>query len=696
YVGLGEATRTYQEFQVEKLAGQGRVMQSVMETYLRPGLSMKSFIGFNTLSDRIRTSDSAIVSVAAFDRQGRPVFMNGDKTVGLIPRVTEPPTEGHDTKNPFDLRIDDRLIQVVLPLRDRFEHVGWIAITMLRSTIAERVNPPFRQLVLVAGLVAVAFGIFVAIGGPRFQGRSRRWLTIGYTLAFVAMSGTVIVTLVNLYSEGAQSKTRALAALLGQRLDSIVQAGLNITEIQGLDRVFAEYKRFNPNIKAAALSVDGVMRVHTEPRYVGRPWVEDSSTYAYHVSLTRPGGRDIRVSVSVPVDVIYGQILRSVKDFTALFVASAFMANLFLQLGGTLRGARREGAGPAESEAPGESDVLSDEERNLNRVKPVFFVAVFVEHLTYSFLSQHLHQVAAQASLSQITAAAMFMSYYVFFAGSLVPAGYLTQRFGPRSIMFSGLALSACGLGLLATTTEFTVVLLARALSGTGQGILFIAVQSFILAVASRDRRTQAAGIIVFGFQGGMISGMAMGSLLVAKMGTLGVFSLAAAIAAAMSIYVGSLVPKTIRNANGGAPLEPSLSLRDIMGVVKSGEFMRTILLIGVPAKAVLTGVVIFAMPLLMANAGYPPEDIGQILMIYAGGVLLASGVVSRLVDRSGRTDQVLMLGAIVSGAGMLLVGLVDETLPTHVSFSGHGSTLTTVLLVLGAAVIGVAHGCIN
>ena len=45
--------------------------------------------------------------------------------------------------------------------------------------------------------------------------------------------------------------------------------------------------------------------------------------------------------------------------------------------------------------------------------------------------------------------------------------------------------------------------------------MLFIGIQAYILAVASPEKKTQGNAIIVFGFQGGMISGMAIGSLLV-------------------------------------------------------------------------------------------------------------------------------------------------------------------------------------
>ncbi len=97
--------------------------------------------------------------------------------------------------------------------------------------------------------------------------------------------------------------------------------------------------------------------------------------------------------------------------------------------------------------------------------------------------------------------------------------------------MFWGLVLAASGLLMLAIPLDIYAVILARSLSGVGQGMLFIGVQSYILSMASPDRKTQGASIIVFGFQGGMISGMAIGSLLVSYIGASGVFTMAGAVA---------------------------------------------------------------------------------------------------------------------------------------------------------------------
>ena len=126
---------------------------------------------------------------------------------------------------------------------------------------------------------------------------------------------------------------------------------------------------------------------------------------------------------------------------------------------------------------------------------------------------------------------------------------------------------------------------------------------------------------------------------------------------------------------------------------MRSIDFLRTMFLIGVPAKAVLTGVVIFALPVLMTQAHYAQEDIGQILMVYGGAVVLASSYASRSVDRSGRTGHALFLGSIVSGAGLVLIGLTGWS--PLVGQVGSTSFLT-VLLIAGVAVLGVAHGFIN
>ena len=188
-----------------------------------------------------------------------------------------------------------------------------------------------------------------------------------------------------------------------------------------------------------------------------------------------------------------------------------------------------------------------------------------------------------------------------------------------------------------------------------------------------------------------MISGMAIGSLLVTQLGPQGVFLIGSTVAFVMMLYTLVVVPPVKMNAATAAKARSILT--DIADVVRSFEFLRTIILIGIPAKAVLTGVVIFALPLLMQAAEYRQEDIGQVLMIYAVAVVISSAYISRTVDRSGHTNSVLVIGALLSGLGMVVIGLTanaDQGLLTS------NSMVSTLMLVLGAATVGAAHGFIN
>jgi len=249
--------------------------------------------------------------------------------------------------------------------------------------------------------------------------------------------------------------------------------------------------------------------------------------------------------------------------------------------------------------------------------------------------------------------------------------------------------LSALGLAMLAFDPSFITALAARAISGIGQGIPFIAVQFYILNATTPERRTEGASIIVFGFQGGKISGMAIGSLLVGQPGAPGVFMLSAVIAIAISFYVRVMAPdiRRIVVSTEERLSSSGVAWRDLLRVISNADFIRTMLMIGIPAKVVLTGAIIFAMPLLMTRMGYAQDDIGQILMVYAAGVLVVSSVISRLVDRSGKTDGVLFAGALASGAGLISSSMAGWPASTYGA---------TALLVVGAAIVGIAHGFIN
>jgi predicted MFS family arabinose efflux permease len=284
-----------------------------------------------------------------------------------------------------------------------------------------------------------------------------------------------------------------------------------------------------------------------------------------------------------------------------------------------------------------------------------------------------------------------FTAYYLCFALSLLPAGNFAERFGPKLIILIGLLLAGASMAAMMLPLGIFELTILRGIAGVGQGTLMIGVQAYILTVASPQKKTQGVAIIVFGFQGGLISGMALGSLLVNYLDARGVFMISGAIGLVTVLYTLLRLPKVtiLKQAAGGLGSSIHELVSDIKHAIANPEFVKTLLCVGIPAKAILTSTITFALPLLLVQYNYRSEDIGQIIMLYGLAVMAATVFASRLVDRTNNSEQILFWGTILSGAGLVMMGFMS---PAHL---GNGQ-LGTSVMIAGTILVGFAHGFIN
>jgi predicted MFS family arabinose efflux permease len=492
--------------------------------------------------------------------------------------------------------------------------------------------------------------------------------------------------MVSLFAAGTDAKGRALADSLGQRLDDIPQYGLQFDQVDGLESILESYRTLNPEINSIAITVNGRAVVHTDASRVGASLPSRTDQSEYRTMLTPPNHpRAAQVVLSIPRNYVVWQVVRNIKNYAALFVASSLFAFLFLQLAQSIQGGWRAGS---------VDDANWRSALALELVKPVFFLATFVDHLSYAFLPQFIGALAIANGDPSTGVAWPFTAYYLSFALALLPAGYNSARIGPRNLVVVGLAFVAAGLLCMTMVQSLGGAVVARAMSGAGQGVLFIGVQSYILARSLNAQRTRANGIIVYGYQGGMISGMAIGSLLAGEIGAVGVFSIAGLLAALVAAYSIAILPSdTVREENLNKSTGIGVAWRDSVRLLRDPQFAQTIFVIGIPAKAVLTGVVLFGMPLLLHAMGFAKEDIGQVTMVYGGSVILASFFAGRFAERGHSCRNLLVVGMTLSAVGLLLVAATGY----HATGNDfHAAILRAALFVIGAAVIGLGHGLIN
>lgn len=682
YIAFGEARRNYERFQIEKLVSQGQVAQTALETFVRPGFPIQQFVGFTTMTDGLVDGDPLLDNIATYNATGERVFSStsgGD--IKLLPAETGQKVEG----GLAEVRTSAEVMQVVLPIKNRFESVGSLVLSSPRAKISERVERAFRPLIYISAAASLVFALYVVMFGQNAApNRRARVVAIAFALKFIVVSAFVVHTLLSVYSQGAQARAKAIADSLASRLDDVISYGLTFEELTGIISLTDDYRRLNPDIRAAAVLVGDKIRAHSAPVPKEGHWLSMPNEFEFAVPISRPGDPVlVQVMVAMPKDVVYRQVTRSGKNFVALFVACAFIAALFMGVARSLQYVANSDLRRIDPE--------ERERATLNLVKPVFFLAVFVEHLNYAFLPQLMQELTSKAGLSLGYASVPFLAYYAAFALSLVPSGRLNERLGSRRVILGGLMLAGAGIALLVSADNVMMATLARTLAGIGQGTLFIGVQSYVLDNASAQRKTQANSSIVFGFQAGMISGMAIGSLLVSYIDASGVFMLGASLALLTMVYAVLALPGGIDHIN---PAQQSTTpWADFRQMLRDASFLKSMLLIGVPAKGVLTGVLLFALPLLLAQAGYAREDIGQITMVYAGAVIIASSLISRYTDHSGETERILVIGGVLSAAGLVVISLVGLDM-----FSGKdaGGLGMTALIVLGVSIVGVAHGFIN
>jgi MFS family permease len=677
YIGYGKAQHTYPGLRLESLAAVGEIVRSSLQTFLAAGFPLYQFVGFTTLTEPVLLSESSIAEIRVIDKTGKVIFSNSSAGASS----SDQNTIFVKDRGRYSVYENDRYYILSFTLRNKFETVANLEITTGKKHIDQRIKAVFLPAVFTAIFLLLGYGILAIVTERGLVRRADLWIRGYYVVAFVIVAILVMTTLMGLLSSGVQDKGKALAKSLAARLTAALDMGIDLSSFTELDTTFKEYQDLNAEIDYIALTEGTTVTIHTEDYLVGSNWESQRGAFEFSQTLqAEPKKMDIRFGVSKKL--LYRSLWRYGKDFIVLLIASGFLSALFLNL--TVSFKRRTEFGPAEPTLEAEQGMKRD------LIKPVYFLAIFMEGLHASFLPQYMKHIAAESGLGAGAASAVFMAYFAAYTICIIPSGWFAQRRGSKPLIAAGAVLSAGGLLFLSLFRSFGLVLLFRMLSGAGGGILFIGVQSYILKHTTRETRTQGGAIIVYGYNGGTLAGAAIGAMLALYIGMKGVFILGAAAGAAILLY-------SLRYISSAAPgfetgTGPKAKVRDLLGVFRDIPFLKTVLLVGIPTKMILTGVTIFALPLLLSLRSFPQEDIGQILMFYAAGVLISSRYASRLADRVKNTKRILFLGMLGAGIGLGLIGLMNWQVLSAFSIP----FLSAVLVITGMLVLGLSHGFIH
>ncbi|MBA5638453.1 MFS transporter [Duganella sp. LX20W] len=291
-------------------------------------------------------------------------------------------------------------------------------------------------------------------------------------------------------------------------------------------------------------------------------------------------------------------------------------------------------------DASGDSELA---QQRIVLVRVLSFLFMFAEMLSRPFLPVYAATLpmGATALPEGLRASLPVTAFLLAVALSMPAAGRWSDHAGRRSGYLSGALLVIGGLIATALVPQYWVLLAARAITGAGYALMFMACQGYVFD--STDSANQGRGMALFvgAIMVAEICAPAVGGILADRLGYRTVFALGAGIAMIAACIAGAVLD----NGNA-APRGPQRA--PLLRLAHNRRFVALTVLSGIPAKFLYSGFLIFLVPMLLNGLGLSKSEIGRYTMLYGLCCLLLAPLFAHVADRRDA------YGAMVAGGGLL------------------------------------------
>ena len=230
-------------------------------------------------------------------------------------------------------------------------------------------------------------------------------------------------------------------------------------------------------------------------------------------------------------------------------------------------------------------------------------------------------------------------------------AGRWSDQIGRRRSYIAGALFVATGLASVGLIPDYLVLVIGRTITGVGYALMYMACQGFVIDRTNLRDPGKGFAMFIGAISIAEICAPAIGGVLADRIGYRLVFIAGAAVA----LIAAALATRLLDQSPGGRVGKPLQRLR-LSALAGNYRFWTLAMLSGVPAKLLYTGFLMFLVPVLLSGLGSSQSEIGRYTMIYGLMAVALAPMFARLADRYDAHAQLVGLGGLLSGLGLLPV----------------------------------------
>ncbi|KQV87765.1 hypothetical protein ASD15_27280 [Massilia sp. Root351] len=323
----------------------------------------------------------------------------------------------------------------------------------------------------------------------------------------------------------------------------------------------------------------------------------------------------------------------------------------------------------------GDSGIDTAQQPRIVLVRVLSFLFMFAEMLSRPFLPVYAASLPSGAVAGPLHASLPVTAFLLGVALTMPFAGHWSDRLGRRSSYVAGALAVMAGLAVTGLVPDYYALVSARAVTGMGYAIMFMACQGYVFDHTDSSNRGKGMALFVGAIMVAEICAPAVGGILADRVGYRMVFLLGAAVALLAAAIAAAVLSKGAADGQAGAPssLQPAAPSDGLAAgqpaalnagrgapllarLARNKRFLALSILSGVPAKFLYSGFLIFLVPVLLSGLGLSKSEIGRYTMLYGLSSLALAPLFAHLADRYNAYTPLVAAGGLLTGLGMLPV----------------------------------------